>query len=102
VATDAKLDKLIAIGGGSASRYWLKLIASVLGVPLQLPGSGEFGAALGGARLAMIAATDATPESVITAPEITEEIQPEAAQDAALQEAYQGFRAAYSGLKSIQ
>jgi len=101
-ATDARLDKVIAIGGGSASRYWLKLIATVLGVPLQLPASGEFGAALGAARLGMIAATGVDPESIITAPEIREEILPEVEQSAAFEDAYRGFRNAYAGLKAIQ
>lgn len=101
-ATDAKLDKIIAIGGGSASQYWLKLISTMFGVPLQLPVSGEFGAALGGARLGMIAATGVPAESVITSPEIQCQVQPDQEQSSAFGEAYQAFRAAYPGLKKIQ
>ncbi len=101
-ATDAKLDSLIAIGGGSASRYWLKMIATILGVPLQLPGSGEFGAALGAARLGMIASGAGTPESVITAPEIQGEVEPDQNLKPAFDDAYGKFRAAYPGLKAIQ
>ena len=101
-ATDAQLDRLIAIGGGSASRYWVKLIATVLGVPLLLPGSGEFGAALGAARLGMIAATGAAPEDVITPPDIREEVLPSASLRDEFEAAYQGYRAAYPGLRAIQ
>ena len=101
-ATGAKLDKLIAIGGGSASRYWLKLIATVLNVPLQLPASGEFGAALGAARLSMIAATGQSPESVIFQPDIQDEIQPETDLVDAFDKAYQSFKAAYAGIKAVQ
>jgi len=101
-ATDAKLDKIIAIGGGSASRYWLKLISTLFGVPLQLPVSGEFGAALGGARLGLIAATGVSPESVITSPEIQDEVHPDGGLSGAFEEAYQTFRSAYPGLKKIQ
>lgn len=101
-ATDVRMDRIIAIGGGSASRYWLKLIATVLNVPLQLPGSGEFGAALGAARLGMIAATGGTPEQIITPPDIHVEIPPDPSLQAQFEEAYQAFRAAYPGLKAIQ
>ncbi len=101
-ATDTKLNKIIAIGGGTASRYWLKLIATLLGIPLQLPASSEFGAALGGARLAMIAATGASPESIIISPDIQEEFQPDSRLRNAFEDAYHGFRAAYSGMKKIQ
>ncbi|WP_028957508.1 xylulokinase [Sulfitobacter sp. 20_GPM-1509m] len=101
-ATDAKLESLIAIGGGSASRYWLRMIATALDIPLRLPASGEFGAALGAARLGMIAACDGPPESIILPPEIKEEILPNQGCRAAFVEAYAAFRAAYPGLKAIQ
>ncbi len=102
VATDARLDKIIAIGGGSASRYWLKLIATTLGAPLQLPGSGEFGAALGAARLGMLAAGEATPDRLITAPDIQDEILPDEDNAAAFQDAHQAFRRAYPAIRAVQ
>lgn len=101
-ATDAKVDQLIAIGGGTRSRYWLRLIATVLGVPLLLPGGSEFGAALGAARLGMAAATGTSPEQLMTAPEIRETIEPDQSLRAAYDSAYLAFRAAYPGIKSIQ
>ena len=101
-ATDAKMEKIIAIGGGSASRYWVQLISTVLGVPLQLPVSGELGAALGAARLGMIAAEGGAPERVIASPDIHDEVHPDTSQSAAFQDAYQAFRAAYRGLRDIQ
>ncbi|MCK8464048.1 xylulokinase [Aliiroseovarius sp. S1339] len=101
-ATGAKMEKIIAIGGGSASRYWLQLISTTLGVPLELPGSGEFGAALGSARLGMIASTGAASESVISPPDIHDEVRPDKEQSAAFEGAYHAFRAAYPGIKAIQ
>jgi xylulokinase len=80
----------------------LKLISTLFGVPLQLPVSGEFGAALGGARLGLIAATGVSPESVITSPEIQDEVHPDGGLSGAFEEAYQTFRSAYPGLKKIQ
>ena len=101
-ATDAKLDRLIAIGGGTASDYWLELIATVLDVPLDLPEGGEFGAALGAARLGILAATNATPESIITSPVIGRSILPNTAFKSDFQAAYQSFRSAYPVMKSAQ
>ncbi|KKL64225.1 hypothetical protein LCGC14_2167170 [marine sediment metagenome] len=98
----AQIDRLIAIGGGTRSRYWLRLIATVLGVPLQLPDAGEFGAALGAARLGMIAATDAAPEDIIKRPEISEEIAPVTELAPAYEQGYAAFCAAYPAIKAIQ
>jgi xylulokinase len=102
IATDAKLEQLIAIGGGAASRYWLRLIATVLGVPLALPAGGEFGAALGAARLGMVAATGAAPEQVMTPPDIRDVIEPERVLQADYDTAYRAFRAAYPLVKQAQ
>lgn len=102
VATDAKLDQLIAIGGGSASGYWIELIATALGVPLSLPRSGEFGAALGAARLGMMAATSDSPNSIMTIPEIRETIAPNPSLYSAFDDAYQAFRAAYPAIRGCQ
>lgn len=98
----AKLDHLLAIGGGTGSRYWLRLIATVLGLPLHLPKAGEFGAALGAARLARIAATGEDPAAVMSPPETGEVIEPMADLMPAYDEAYAGFGPAYQGVKQIQ
>lgn len=101
-ATEARFDRLIAIGGGIGSDYWLKLIATVLGVPLMLPGDGEFGAALGAARLGMTAATGAAPDAVMTEPALTRQIDPDTGRSGAYDDAYGAFRAAYPAIRSIQ
>ncbi|WP_424968663.1 xylulokinase [Dinoroseobacter sp. S375] len=101
-STGADVGALTAIGGGSASEYWLRLLATVLGVPLIIPAGREFGAALGAARLAQIAVTGAQPAEVITAPETRREIAPDATLAPAYDAAYHAFRAAYPGLKQIQ
>ncbi|MEZ5772896.1 MAG: FGGY-family carbohydrate kinase [Defluviimonas denitrificans] len=73
-ATGARFDGLIAIGGGTRSLYWLRMIATVLGVPLHLPAGEEFGAALGAARLAICAATSADPQEVMEGPTLGRQI----------------------------
>lgn len=102
IATGVQLDHLMAIGGGTASRYWLRVIATALGVPLTLPASGEYGAAFGAARLAMCAATGAAPEEIMTAPYISETVYPDAHLRNAFDDAYGAYRAAYPAIKSIQ
>lgn len=86
---------LFAIGGGSASPYWLRLIATVLGQPLALPEGSEFGAALGAARLAITAAGLGTVEEIMTAPQVRTLVEPDPGLSADYEAAYQAFRKAY-------
>lgn len=101
-AAGAGIGALHAIGGGAASRYWVQLIGTVLGVPLMLPDSGEFGAALGAARLAMVAATGAAPEAVMRPPRQKKEIQPDLRHAAEYEDAYARFKASYLAIRSVQ
>lgn len=86
--------RLIAVGGGSRSRYWLSVIATVLGVPIAVPEDGDFGAAFGAARLGLIAAEDADPFVVCAPPAIREVVEP----IDALIEPYAAAHAAYRDL----
>ena len=65
VLGDAGTDfaRAAAVGGGAKSRLWLSILANVLNRPLDLPKDGEFGAALGAARLGMAAALGGDPLS---------------------------------------
>ncbi|WP_339109495.1 xylulokinase [Thioclava sp. GXIMD4216] len=101
-ATGAQLGQLFAIGGGSASALWLKLIATVLDLPLAKPEAGEFGAALGAARLGQVAATGADPARIMTPPPIGAVIAPQADLVPAYDDAYRAFRAAYPAIRAIQ
>lgn len=100
--TGARLDRIMAIGGGARSRYWLRAIATALDVTLTLPADGEFGAALGAARLGMVAAGEGSVEDVMTAPDVVEEIAPDAALRDRFEAGYQAFRAAYPAVRGIQ
>ncbi|MDU8910023.1 xylulokinase [Aestuariicoccus sp. MJ-SS9] len=100
--TGARMESLFAIGGGTASRYWVRLMATVLDLPLHLPAGGEFGAALGAARLGMAATTGAKAEEIMTPPDIAETVQPETTLRADFDTAYQRFRAAYPAIRAIQ
>ncbi len=86
--------RLIAVGGGSRSRYWLSAIATILGLPIAVPEDGDFGAAFGAARLGLIAAENADPFEICAPPAIRETIDP----IAELSEAYGAAHATYCDL----
>ncbi|MBM7048623.1 MULTISPECIES: xylulokinase [Rhizobium] len=93
--------RVTAIGGGSRSRYWLASIATALGVPVDLPADGDFGAAFGAARLGLIAATDADPIAVCTPPQTAGTIDPVASLSDAYADAYKRYRALYPAIKPL-
>ncbi|SMR83599.1 xylulokinase [Aliiroseovarius halocynthiae] len=101
-ATGAEIKVLYAVGGGAASRYWVELIATILGTCISLPKGGEFGAALGAARLAIVAATDARPEDVMRSPDYCDRITPRADLLSAYDDAYERFKDAYPAIRSVQ
>lgn len=96
-----ELSRVTAIGGGSRSRYWLAAMATALGLPIDVPQDGDFGAAFGAARLGLVAATGADPLSVFTPPETEETIDPDAALGDAYAAAYERYRALYPALKTL-
>ena len=93
--------RVTAIGGGSRSRYWLASIATALGVPVDLPADGDFGAAFGAARLGLIAATGADPIAVCTPPQTAGTIDPVASLTDAYADAYKRYRALYPAIKPL-
>ncbi|MGP2491416.1 xylulokinase [Mesorhizobium sp. PUT5] len=96
-----RLSRVTAIGGGSRSRYWLAAIATALGIPVDLPEDGDFGAAFGAARLGLIAATGADPLAVCTAPATAATFEPEAALADAYAQAYARYRALYPAVREV-
>jgi xylulokinase len=100
-ATGTRIGTLLAVGGGSRSDYWLKLIATALGVPVALPVAGDFGGAFGAARLALMAATGAGAE-IATMPKIARVIEPDATLTAAFDAGHARFRAAQSAIKDLK
>jgi xylulokinase len=100
--TGANPKSLLAIGGGTASDFWLQTLATVLNLPLDLPKSGEFGAALGAARLAIVGITKLPPEQVMTKPEIARRILPNAALQTEYEKAYRHFATRFEYVKELQ
>jgi xylulokinase len=91
--------RLLATGGGARSRAWLQAIATLLDLPVDLPADGDFGAALGAARLGLLAAEGGDPGAVCTAPKTAETIEPIGELAAAYAAAWQNFRKLYPALR---
>ncbi|MEX6507066.1 xylulokinase [Jiella sp. M17.18] len=96
----ARPNRLIAVGAGSRSAYWLSLMATVLETEIVLPEAGDFGAAFGAARLGLVAATEADPKSVMTAPPVARSFSPVADKVDAYRGAYRRYRALYPAVKA--
>jgi xylulokinase len=100
-ATGTEPQRVTAVGGGSKARYWLKVVATALGLPIDLPAEGDFGASFGSARLGMIAATGAEPLEVCTPPATAVTIAPEGPLRDTFEEAYQRYRALYPAVSAV-
>lgn len=101
-AAGTNITSATAIGGGSRSKYWLSLIATVLNIPLEVPEDGDYGAAFGAARLAMIAADNLDPLEVCTVPETAYIIEPRSDLTNAYNEAYHYYQSVYPALKQLE
>lgn len=99
-ATGTKLESLLAVGGGAKSDYWLKAIATALDCPVLVPAAGDFGGALGAARLGMMAATGAGAE-IATMPPIARTIDPDPKLTAAFDAGHARYRAAAAAIQKL-
>ncbi len=100
-STGTDLTRVLAIGGGAASDYWVEMLATLLDMPIDLPEAGDFGAALGAARLAIVGHTGANPSDIMTGPKVAKTITPRTEFSAAYTEAYGEYRALYPAIKAI-
>ena len=99
-ATGTTIDRLLGVGGGSRSDYWLSAIATALGTPVSVPVAGDFGGAFGAARLGIMAATGAGAE-IATMPAIERQIDPVPSLSSAFDEGYARYRAAQTAILSL-
>ena len=97
-----EFDRLLAVGGGSKSSLWLKLIATTLDIEVALPEDGDFGGALGVARLALCAAEGADPRDVMTMPRIKSVVAPDPTLRHAYSEQYSRYRALYPAIEEAR
>ena len=96
------LDRMMAVGGGTRSSYWLNLIATATGIPVDVAVDGDFGAGFGAARLGMLAATGADPVSVCTKPAVEKSFMPDPQLKGAFDDAYERYRKAYLAMCELR
>ena len=97
-STGTGIDRVMAVGGGTASPLWLQILANALGIPVDLPADGDFGAAFGAARLGRLAETGERVAAVCTPPAVARSFEPDPAHHAYFAQGYATFRALYPAL----
>ncbi len=99
--TGSPIGEIDLVGGGSRSALWAQIIADVLGIPVRRVEEGDFGAALGAARLGKLAATGANPADVCGRPRRLATFAPRAPAVAAYDDGYAQWRKLYPALKEF-
>lgn len=94
-------DRIAVNGGGSRSRFWMKILASALNRTVLLQEGSEAGPAFGAARLARLAATGEDFTAVCSKPAIAAEIAPDPALAQAYGEGLARFRALYRAVEPL-
>ena len=98
----ATLNECILVGGGVRSAFWAQMFADCLGVPLDLPDGAELGAALGAARLGMIAAGQGSIEAICSKPKIARRFIPRPEIKEMLEPRLKKFREIYKAERNLK
>lgn len=94
------IEKSTVCGGGARSELWMKILANVLDVELNLPAAEE-GPGYGGAILAMVASGDFDSIEECVNQEIKKTIKPEKKLTERYEEKYKKFCRIYPNLKNL-
>ena len=98
-AAGTDLNAADAIGGGSRSALWLKIIANVLDLPIHHLADSEVSGAMGAALLGRMAATGEDPRAVCKPPLRSATIEPDTPLRDAYAEAFASYGKLYPGIK---
>ncbi|HTP29978.1 MAG TPA: xylulokinase [Anaeromyxobacteraceae bacterium] len=88
------------VGGGARSALWSEIVASILGRPLAIVEDADCVAALGAARVSMIA-MGAPLTDVAALPRVARTVEPERRWAVAYSERFGRFRKAYAALRPL-
>jgi xylulokinase len=94
------IGSLVVIGGGSRSEHWGRIIACALRRTLRFPVHGEYGPALGAARLARMGVDRVGAKEALRKPAIARTIEPDPGMAGELSGRHTLFRALYRDLAS--
>jgi xylulokinase len=101
-AAGARPVRPLLVGGGARSDFWGQMIADVTGLTIDLAQGAEAGAALGAARLGMLAAGAGSIEAVCTRPPTQSAFTPDAARAAMHAPRLKRYRALYKAEKGAR
>lgn len=90
---------LAAVGGGARSRFWLRLIASGLGLPIRVHAGADKGPAFGAARLGRMAATGESAAAVCVKPATVAVVEPDKALGEGYAARFPRYRALYPAVR---
>ena len=94
----SQLSSVFVVGGGSSSPQWLEIISAAMDIDLIVPEQGDYGAALGAARLAFSAATGQHIAEICLQPKPAKIIHPNPHLVAQYQRSYEEFSTIYPSL----
>ena len=92
----------LLVGGGARSGFWGQTISDVTGLTIDLAAGAEAGAALGAARLAMLAANAGDEKTICARPAVQRQFAPDAARAALHAPRLKRYRALYGAEKAAR
>ncbi len=101
-AAGARPVRPLLVGGGSRSDFWGQMIADVTGLTIDVAHGAEAGAALGAARLGMLAAGAGSIEAICTRPATQHAFTPDPARAAMHAPRLKRYRALYQAEKAAR
>ncbi|WP_158815244.1 xylulokinase [Methylocapsa sp. S129] len=101
-AAGAKPTSTMIVGGGARSVFWGHMIADATGLTIDLAESADAGAAMGAARLAMLAAGAGDEATICTRPAVSRSFTPHADRAALSGPRLRRYRALYQAEKAAR
>ena len=101
-AADARPVTPLLVGGGARSGFWGQMISDVTGLTIDLAAGAEAGAALGAARLGMLAAGAGGIDAICVKPALQRQFVPDGARAALHAPRLKRYRALYGAEKSTR
>ncbi len=92
----------LLVGGGARSIFWGQMIADVTGLEIDLAAGAEAGAALGSARLGMLAAKAGEERAICARPDTQRRFVPDAARAALHAPRLERYRALYKAERATR
>jgi len=92
----------LLVGGGARSGFWGQMISDVTGLTIELAAGAEAGAALGAARLAMLAAGAGEEKSICARPPVQRQFLPDTGRAALHAPRLKRYRALYEAEKAAR